>query len=309
MSRIFTLGESILDIIFRDGEVRASRPGGSMLNTAVSLGRLGLDIYMVSELTFDSVGKIILKFLSDNDVDISYVQQYNKGKTPVSIASLDEHNDANYTFFRELPPDRLPGNFPKLKKGDILLFGSFYALDPEINEKVRVFVREAKENGTFIIYDPNIRKNHLGTKDLWMPFLEENLRMADLVRGSDEDFMNVFNLKDGIKIYDHLQNYGCDKLVLTYGSKGADYFAPGIRIHKDVRQIKVVSTIGAGDSFNAGLICALLKPAVLSGGNYRLDNELVNVMLGLGIEFASEVCSGLDNYISRELAQRVRKGF
>ncbi len=309
MPRIYTIGEAILDIIFREGEVIAARPGGSMLNTSVSLGRLGMEVFMISEVSKDAVGSMILKFLEDNGVNTSLIQQYGQGKTPVSIAMLDADNNANYTFFRELPEERLTHEFPDLQKGDILLFGSFYALDPAIYPKIRQFVHKAREKGAFIIYDPNIRKNHLGDISLWMPHLEENLSMADLVRGSDEDFMNIFGISEPAEIFLKINSYGPKTLVLTSGREGATLFASGMHLHEDAKEVIALSTIGAGDNFNAGLIYALLRTDIIPGRDFVPYNNLAQSMLLYGTEFAANVCMTYDNYISADLAKRLSGKF
>ncbi len=78
--RIFTIGETVYDIIFKDGNPIAARAGGSTLNSSVSMGRLGLPVHFISEFGMDQVGKFIVEFLKDNKVNTDHLQLFEKGK-------------------------------------------------------------------------------------------------------------------------------------------------------------------------------------------------------------------------------------
>jgi fructokinase len=133
-----------------------------------------------------------------------------------------------------------------------------------------------------------------------MHLVEENISLADIVRGSDEDFENLFGLNDNEEIFKRIQMSGCLSLVLTRGKLGSNLFSEDIRLSLPAKNIAVVSTIGAGDAFNAGIIFGLIK-------NGMTVNDLVNItqeqwieILGFGVTFASDVCQSFDNYISIE---------
>ena len=95
---IYTLGETVLDILFKDGKPVSATPGGSMLNTAVSLGRMGVPVSFISEYAADTTGSIIKDFLNENGVDTSFVSNHLDGKTSLALAFLDEKNNAAYSF-------------------------------------------------------------------------------------------------------------------------------------------------------------------------------------------------------------------
>ncbi len=200
MPTIFTIGETVYDIIFKNGQPEAARAGGSMLNSAVSLGRCGLKVEMITELGDDQVGKFVLDFLGNNGVSTSFIKPVGGFKTPVSLAFLDGSGNASYSFYKHYPENRLNMEWPEPKRGDVVLFGSFYSLDQAIRDRIISFVKKAKHNGALIIYDPNIRKNHLAEIRGLMHLVEENIALADIVRGSDEDFENLFGMTDSEKI-------------------------------------------------------------------------------------------------------------
>ncbi len=307
MRKIFALGEAILDIIFENDQPVAAKPGGAMLNAAVSLGRCGIKVEMITELSEDHTGRIILDFLKKNGVGTKHTIPYPDGHTPVSLAFLDENKNAQYTFFKNYPSERLTQPFPEVNDGDIVLFGSFYSLAPEIRGKLFPFVKKAKEKGALIIYDPNIRKNHLLEIRNLFHLVEENIRIADIVRASDEDLENLFGTGDLQENSFKLMKLGCQHLVVTRGKEGVDLLFPDGKSHFDVPVIDPVSTIGAGDAFNAGLIFCLSKMNMTRESLKDLTGSAWKEILSMGIRFATDTCLSMDNYISWELAEEVKR--
>jgi len=198
MRKVYTIGESILDIIFKDSKPVEAKPGGAMLNTSVSLGRLNVPINFISEFTEDSVGNIIDDFLKKNGVGVDYIYKFSDGKTPLALAFLDSDNNAKYSFYKLYPKDRLNQTFPEPKKDDIILFGSLYAIAKEIRSKIIQFLNIAKKNNAIIIYDPNYRTTNMLSLEETKPLILESIAYADIVRGSDEDFQHIFNSKTNL---------------------------------------------------------------------------------------------------------------
>jgi len=298
MPTIFTLGETIYDIIFEKDQPRAARPGGSMLNTAVSLGRCGMKVEMITELGVDKVGQIVMDFLSENGVSTLFIKPSAVFKTPVSLAFLDELGNAQYSFYKNYPENRLNISWPEVKRGDVVLFGSFYSLDQAIHAKIISFVKKARQNEAFIIYDPNIRKNHLGEIKKLMHFIEENIALADIVRGSDEDFENLFGTTNPDEVFALIRKTGNAQFIMTRNKDGAELMTSALKLHVDVPVIQPVSTIGAGDAFNAGIIFGIIRKGLAVNDLVDINHDLWTEIIGFGITFASEVCMSYDNYIS-----------
>jgi len=165
-----------------------------------------------------------LDFLKENGVATSCIEPVTGFKTPVSLAFLDEKGNANYSFYKNYPNDRLNIHWPEVTKGDVILFGSYYSLMPGIRQKVFEFIKKAKQNGALVLYDSNIRKNHLHELNALMPFIMENIALADVIRGSDEDFLNLFGLKDDEAIFDLVKISGCENLILAKEKMGLIFF-------------------------------------------------------------------------------------
>lgn len=305
MPTVYAIGETVYDIIFRHDQPVAARPGGAMLNSAVSLGRCGTRVEMITELGDDRVGKLVFDFLKANEVSTTYTRPIPGLKTPVSLAFLDKQGNAHYTFYKNYPEQRLHIIWPEAGSGDIVLFGSFYSLQPTVHEKIVSFLKKSREKGALVIYDPNIRNNHLEEIRGLMRSVEENISLADIVRGSDEDFENLLGLKDFDEIFKHIGKLGCRRLIITRGKYGAELISDKNKLHVPAGEINVISTIGAGDAFNAGIIFGIITRGIIVDDLVNIKQEIWTELIRFGINFAGDVCRRYDNYISVETGKMV----
>ena len=301
MRKIFGIGETVLDIIFKEGRPQAAKPGGSMLNGLVSLGRAGLSGIFISEYAQDDVGNLVDDFLKSNGVDTTLVHRFRDGKTVLAMAFLDEKNDAHYTFYRDFPKERLNIKMPEISQDDIVMCGSFFAITPEIRAKFVEFMQWARNSGALIIYDPNFRKSHLSELEKLRPYIIENMQMADIVRGSDEDFNTVLGTDNADETYEAVSKY-CRCLVYTANSGGVFIRTPSLSKHFPVQPIKPVSTIGAGDNFNAGMVASIYRGNILKNQLESLDENEWSKIVATAVSFAADVCMSYENYISPEFA-------
>jgi fructokinase len=303
MQRIFAIGETVLDIIFKDLQVKDAKPGGSMLNTSVSLGRAGLEVFFISEYANDEVGEMVNSFLHDNGVNTRYVYKHTSGKTSIAMAMLNAKNDASYVFYKDHPGERLDSDIPEFREGDMLIFGSFFGIDPALRYPVFNLVNQAKQNGALVIYDPNFRKSHLDQLDQLHHFIIENIAVADIVRGSDEDFINIFQTDNPEEIR-NIIGTEISVLLLTQSSKQVYLNTVKHTTSLPVKRIDPVSTIGAGDNFNAGIIYGLIKNKVTKANLNNITHSQWKKILYYGIDFASDVCMSYENYISKDFVKQ-----
>lgn len=304
MRSVFGIGETILDIIFKEGQPYKAVPGGSVFNGLISLGRLEVPVTFISELGKDQVGDLILRFMEQNHISTRYIDRFPDGKSPISLAFLDANRNANYSFYKDYPTERLDVPFPRIEADDILIIGSYYALNPALRPRMVEFLQYARERKAIIYYDLNFRKAHAHEAIRLMPTVLENLEYADIVRGSDEDFLNLFGQQDGERVYaDHIQFY-CDRLITTKGAQGVELYTSRFKQHYDSLAIEPQSTIGAGDNFNAGLIFGLLKEDVRLKDLADLTPDRWERIIRHGMDLAGEVCQSYDNYISTDFATR-----
>ena len=160
MRKVFGIGETILDIIFRNDQPQKAVPGGSVFNGLISLGRLNVPVSFISELGNDRVGDMIRDFMEDNHITTEFVDRFPDGKSPISLAFLDDDKNANYIFYKDYPAQRLEVPLPKIEKDDIFVFGSYYSLNPVLRTRMVEFLQYAQERKAIIYYDPNFRKAH-----------------------------------------------------------------------------------------------------------------------------------------------------
>lgn len=290
---IWCLGESLYDIVFQGGQPVWAVPGGSMLNAAVSAARYGEPVTLITELGNDETGKLISDFLQKNGIDTSRIHYYT-GNTTLALAFLNEKGDAQYEFYAHLPEEAPDFTLPDFKPGDILLFGSFYAVNKRNRRNTDTLLHHARQSGVFIYYDPNVRKSHLPELETTLTFYKSNISKSDLVRGSDEDFSYLAGAESGEAAFRFVKACGCNQLIYTRNSAGTDLFTTGFSKHFEARELNIVSTIGAGDSFNAGFVSAIHQV-----GKNELDENFWDVAIGRAVIFASEVCCSRENFISK----------
>lgn len=293
--RVIGIGETVLDILFKDDQPQKAVPGGSTFNSIVSLGRAGVNCVMVTEVGGDHVGDMICRFLNENGVSSEYVFRREHVKSPISLAFLDEHNDAQYVFYKDHASVSLDGKLPAFSKNDVVLFGSFFAINPAIRPVVGGLLRKAHEAGAWLYYDVNFRKNHIANLPDVMPNIEENMSLANVVRGSMEDFNYLYGLNDGDAIYAQVSRY-CTTLILTDGALPIRVYTPEGCETYPVQPIETVSTVGAGDNFNAGYIYAKMQ-----GINDQASR------IAMAQRWSQDVCRQLGNNISDELVASIHK--
>ncbi len=306
MGRVIGIGETILDIIFKDGQPVKAVPGGSVYNSMISLGRMGVDCSFISEAGDDRVGGMILSHLRDSGVDSSAVCRFTGGKSPLSLAFLNERNDAEYLFYKDYPNNRLEVDFPPISEGDIVIYGSYFVLNPVLRAKTRAFLEYAHEQGALLYYDINFRKTHIPERIRLSEALIENLELADIVRGSADDFRYLYEMEDAAKVYREKIMFYCRNFIFTSGD-GDVYLFKGSKSERyPVRKVNVVSTVGAGDSFNAGIIYGLVSEGIDRGSLSSLTIEQWSGIMACGLDFSAHACTLMDNYVDKQWAAEYR---
>ena len=304
MRKVIGIGETILDILFRDGQPQAAVPGGSVYNAVISLGRMGQNVTFISETGNDRVGEMILANMRENGVDTANVNVFPEGKSPVSLAFLNERNDAEYIFYKDYPRQRLEVNMPEISSDDIIMIGSYFAITPVLRDKVKELLARAHDAGAIIYYDVNFRSTHANEAIKLMPTIIENFEYADILRGSTEDFQNMFRQPDADKVYSNHVGFYCPNFICTDADGDVRLRTKHVCKDYPVTPLKAVSTIGAGDNFNAGVVYGLLKYRVRRADLAELTEADWDAIIRCGMDLASEVCQSYDNYISKEFAAK-----
>jgi fructokinase len=299
----------VLDIIFRNEQPIGAYPGGSSFNAIISLARAGVPTAFICEAGHDRVGQNIINFLKENHVDTSNVNVFPGSRSPISLAFLDENNDAQYIFYKDHPHDQLDFSYPDIQPDDIVLFGSYYAVNPVIRPQIVGLLDYARSHGAIIYYDVNFRPSHKDEVMRITPNYLENLEYADIVRGSWEDFKVLYKMDDSDKVYNAEISFYCKKFIYTHGAEPVDLRAEnGFRKSYPVVDTPTVSTIGAGDNFNAGFIYGMLKYGITRHDiDEGLSEQQWDNIIGCALEFSAEACKSLYNYVSKEFGERLQR--
>lgn len=304
MRKVIGIGETILDVIFKNDQPIGAVPGGSVFNGVISLGRAGVNASFISETGNDRIGRKIIKFMEDNHVDASNISVYPEAKSPVSLAFLNDQNDAEYIFYKDHPHDRLDFIFPEIQPDDIVMYGSFYAVNPVIRPQMFAFLEHAHRQGAILYYDVNFRASHANEVMKVTPNILENLEFADIVRGSKEDFEVMYNKSDADIVYRSQISFYCKNFIYTQGAKPLVLRSVGgLSKEYPVSQTGTVSTIGAGDNFNAGFVFGLVKYGItremLETG---VSEELWDQVIDEAQQFAANVCKSINNSVDQTFA-------
>lgn len=276
-----------------------------MLNSAVSLGRAGIPVELVSEFGRDALGDTICGFLKENKVSGQYVTRYDNRKSPLALALLDSANNARYSFYEDFPSERELKSNMDLKGDDILMFGSILACLEPLSEGLNRILGKAARTGATVLYDPNIRKDFTPDIDSIGHLIDSNIRKADIIRASDEDMMSLGGCRNADEAYDYVLGAGGDCLVYTTSGRGVYLRTPSLSEYYSTPDIETVSTVGAGDSFNAGIVYTLCREGIGRKQPGNIPADAWDHIIGNGIGFATEVCMSTENYISREYALRL----
>jgi fructokinase len=300
--RIFTIGETTYDISFRNGNPIGACSGGSAYNSAISLGRCGLPVSLISTFGNDPVGDLSSDFLLKNGVNCDLIKRFD-GQSRIALAFFDPDNNASYSFY-QASKDVFP-EYPVPHQNDIILLGSSFALRDSGRENLIGFLQMAKDLGCIIIYDPNARQLVTDQPEIVNKILQ-NISLATIVKGSDEDFQNIFGLIDGESVFSQISDSGNKVLVYTKGVDGAELFARDFHLKIAAKETMVVSTIGAGDNFSAGIIYELYNQMINNILFEDLTPDSWEGIMNAGILFASEVCGSSQNYLSEETGRRLQ---
>ncbi len=308
MRKIIGIGETVLDIIFKDEQPIGAYPGGSAFNAIVSLARAGLQTMFIGETGNDRVGRNVISFLQENGVNTDNLNVYPESKSPVSLAFLDEKSNTEYIFYKDHPHDQLDFVYPDIRPDDIIIFGSFYAVNPVIRPQIVGLLDYARSHGAIIYYDVNFRPSHKHEVMKITPNLLENLEYADIVRGSRDDFEVLYKNSEPDKVYAAEISFYCKRFVYTQGAQSVELRAEnGRKKSYPVPETDTVSTIGAGDNFNAGFIYGLVKYGITREDIERgLSEEQWDRLIACAQEFSADCCKSIYNYVSKEFGESKR---
>ena len=296
--KVVGVGETVLDILFRNGQPVAAVPGGSSFNSIISVGRAGVPCTFVGYTGADTVGQQTVDFLRSNGVGTDFFQMRQGEKSAISLAFLGESGDASYLFYKEPPHVASSWTLPEMVRGDVMLYGSYYAACSGMRPLIVQLQERASQAGVIVYYDLNFRRNHRDELESLMPAILQNFRQSTIVRGSADDFDVMFASRDARDIYNRYIRQYCPLFICTAGAGQITVCTPAGNYDFQAPPITdVVSTVGAGDSFNAGFSCALIWEDIMPEDLPSLGREAWQRLIATACRFAGETCRSTENYI------------
>lgn len=298
---ILCCGEALIDMIPEqtilgpDGYV--PRSGGAIFNTAIGLGRLGCQTGLLSGISTDMFGQQLMADLQDSNVDTRTVIRSDRPTTLAFVKLSDGH--ASYSFFDEnsagrmIAPDDLPddllGDMGDMGEVSALYFGGIsLACDPGAETYAQF--AQAHAGNCAVMLDPNIRPSFITDEARFRDRIDRMIRLADIVKVSDEDLDWIIPTPDALDAkVAQLQKLGPSIVILTRGSSGAQAWLPdGKSLFVASQKVDVIDTVGAGDTFNAGVLAALSEAGLLTKSALPLVSESdIEKAVGFGAKVAA----------------------
>ncbi len=289
---ILCCGEALIDMLPRrtdDGESAfVPRVGGSVFNSAVALGRLGRKVGFFSGLSNDHFGRMLQTALRDSGVELAYARIADR---PTTLAFVHlEAGQASYAFYDEATAGRMltEEDMPRLA-GDVtaLLFGGIsLAAEPCGSAYEALMSRESAARA--VMLDPNIRPAFIRDSDAHRARTRRMAAMADIVKISEEDLAWLSPAVPQAEAAEAMLSASTKLVVITHGARGASAVWERGTIAVEAAPVAVVDTIGAGDTFNAGLLAALEEAGRLSKeGLARLSEADIRAALSFACRAAA----------------------
>lgn len=302
---IVCCGEALIDFLPREGGTYQPLNGGSIFNTAIALGRLGVATGFFSGLSTDFFGDSLKQGLKASGVDLKYVKVWDRPTTLAFVKFDGGH--ARYSFFDDNSASRMlvKKDLPKLAaKVTALHFGSI-SLIPEPGGATLEVLMKRETKTRVISLDPNIRPSLIKDRRSHLARLNRLIAMCDILKISDEDVKWMTGKTDLTGAARKWLKAGAKIVAITKGGEGVEAFTKRFAISLPAVKVKLADTVGAGDTFTAGLLAALAKANRLTKPHLAaIGEEALREALSFAAQAAAITCSrpGADPPWARELA-------
>lgn len=293
---IVLTGEVLIDLIGHNLNSRSNLAytgvlGGSALNTASILARVGAPTRFVSEVGQDFLGDWAIARIAERKIETRFIQQLPGVPTPLSVAEVDPEGNARFSFYRAFGNTQFSPDSAAMARAKWFHFGSLSAFDPRNSPGIESLLEIALEYDVLVSFDPNL---HARPNEAYWEQLRRYMPYVSVFKASLDDARLLFPAaaSDPKILLEHLVELGAPVTVLTLGAAGSMAAfrtrmmqVPGVRVH-------VVDTIGAGDAFTAGLIYGMLKQEI--GSRMELlswDGTQLPVILASSNHLAAITCT------------------
>lgn len=284
--RALVIGEALIDIVEREGRVTGEYVGGSPLNVAVGLARLGRGVDFLTHIGDDPRGRRILEHAKQSGVQL-VSGSMTAQRTPTALATLDASGSAQYEFDIEW---RLTGT-PEVSPPLIAHTGSIGAvLEPGCRAVAALL--DTYHPAATVTFDPNVRAVLIEDDDAARGRIDRLVERSDVVKASDEDMRWIDPNRSPEQIAQTWLDLGPSIVAVTMGDRGAFALCAAGMVRVPALQVEVVDTVGAGDAFMSGLIDALWSLGLL-GAQRRRDLAAITAEALTGVVQTAALSSAL----------------
>ncbi|MCB2126901.1 MAG: carbohydrate kinase [Rhodobacteraceae bacterium] len=307
---ILSCGEALIDMLPRRTEggedAFAPYPGGAVFNTAIALGRLGAPSGFLSGVSTDLFGQLLTAALAASGVDTAFLVRSARPTTLAFVTLRD--GQASYAFYDENTAGRMirPGDLPTLPETvEALFFGGISLMVEPGGATYQALMEREAGSGRVMMLDPNIRPSFIADEAAYRARIGRMIALSDIVKLSDEDLRWLVGGHGIAAGAEALLAKGPKAVFVTEGAAGAHAFTAAHSIFVPARRVEVADTVGAGDTFNAGVLAALRAAGVLTkAGIAALPEDALRAALSLGTRAAAVTVSraGANPPWARDLA-------
>ena len=292
-------GDSLFDLFVEADSAQPEKvslnggPGGSPMNVALGLARLGNASYFLSPISNDLYAKRLREFLRGNNVDLSLCPHTDRNTT-LAIIEKNPDGSAEYVFYLEGAADtgllesELPNPLPD--NIEVVHFGSYSTVIEPTASALKQLAKQA-HGKALISYDPNLRLSIQPSLKVWKATFEHYITKANVVKASDEDIAGLFGVDGDDAFVEACLRAGAELVFITRGPDGGSAFSKnGSEEHSQGYKVEVVDTVGAGDTFQAYLLHYLAQSTVDSSIASIADIDLATC-LDKALKAASITCT------------------
>ena len=273
MAQVWVAGEVLIDLI-PNGNTSKPIVGGGPANTAKALARVGVDTQFIDGISTDNYGLMIKDELLTSGIKLDYVK-YSDKPTCLAKVSLDKKGSASYEFVIEgtatfdFSQRWLPN--PAQLKPSLLYTGTLATIIEPGASELFTWAQSVAKSAP-IVFDPNIRAAVMDDRKIYLSQVERWVAISSAVKVSQEDLSWLYPSLEIDQIVDNWLTLGALLVVVTFGDQGLAAYRFGEKIKVDAIKVKVVDSVGAGDTVGAILVEAIIKDglASLSGGRLEM---------------------------------------
>lgn len=294
MKKIICIGECSLNVVFDHGMPMGAIPGGRIAAAAAMLAEARIPVVMASEASADPVGDMAVKNLAEAGADISSVDRFTEGRTPLTVFTLADDGTPEVTRYENYPDEAFDIVWPRVDDDSIVVFGGYYALDRRMRTRMLPFLNHCAERNATMIYVPGFMARRESRITRVMPAILENLELAHVVIARNNDLEIIFGTPSGDVCYhDHIDFYCRSLINADTACRTLNYYSG-----KTVTTLDIPESVCETMIWNAGIIAgvaaAIFEHDITPDRLDAPDEELRRTVLTAAARMASAASGRLD---------------